>query len=317
MKIAFHTPSIDVRGTCVALYDYANYNELLLNNNSIIITPYLGLNISDNIAINKFKNRFNIYYYNTLDDLEKILKNNNVNILYTIKYGKNDGIYSKNIKTIIHCVFDMTDKHGDIYAGVSKTLANKFNSNLYVPHMISLQPSNECNLRDILNIPKNAIVYGRHGGMDTFNLKFAYNSIIRTLKDNKNIYFIFINTPCYFAHSHIYYIYQICSEKEKNRFISTCDAYIECGTMGHTFGLSIAEFSIHNKPVIAYNGDDILNKAHIDILGDKGIYYKTEDELYNILTNFIPENYKFDYSKLYDEYKPEKVMKKFNDVFLI
>jgi glycosyltransferase involved in cell wall biosynthesis len=47
---------------------------------------------------------------------------------------------------------------------------------------------------------------------------------------------------------------------------------------GETFGLSIAEFSICNKPVIATN---IGFDAHYKILKDKGLWYSTTDELLN------------------------------------
>ena len=37
VKIGFYTEQLDVRGTCVAIYDYAHYNEVLLNNDSFSI----------------------------------------------------------------------------------------------------------------------------------------------------------------------------------------------------------------------------------------------------------------------------------------
>lgn len=38
MKIAFLSNKITMRGTEVAMYDYADYNESILGNNSVIIT---------------------------------------------------------------------------------------------------------------------------------------------------------------------------------------------------------------------------------------------------------------------------------------
>ena len=38
VKIAFYSKSLNVRGTCTAIFDYAHYNEILLNNESIIIS---------------------------------------------------------------------------------------------------------------------------------------------------------------------------------------------------------------------------------------------------------------------------------------
>jgi hypothetical protein len=53
---------------------------------------------------------------------------------------------------------------------------------------------------------------------------------------------------------------------------------------GETFGLSIAEFSINNKPIITCPSGDL---EHIKILGEKAILYKSKEELLNIFMNFI------------------------------
>jgi hypothetical protein len=107
---------------------------------------------------------------------------------------------------------------------------------------------------------------------------------------------------------------------DKNKFIQTCDAHIECGSMGHSFGLAIAEFSVNNKPIIAYlghkNNSQIWNDSHIKILGDKGIYFSDEKDFYHIITNFDPEEYKNKDVNAYKKYSPENVMKIFKEVFL-
>ena len=112
IKIAFHTDFFDVRGTCVSLYDYAHYNETILKNKSIILVPRKGLEDnqkSDQIAINKFANRFEIYPYENINHMESILEFQKCDILYMIKYGKNDGMGSQRVKTVVHCVFDMSE----------------------------------------------------------------------------------------------------------------------------------------------------------------------------------------------------------------
>ena len=155
VKIAFHTDFFDVRGTCVSLYDYAHYNETILNNKSIILIPRKGLedgNKSDELAIQKFYKRFsiNIFPYEDVEHMELILKSEKCDILYTIKYGKNDGLISKVAKTVVHCVFDMSEPHGDVYAGVSEQIAKKFGQTNFVPHMIP-EPS-----KTTENIPPRA-----------------------------------------------------------------------------------------------------------------------------------------------------------------
>lgn len=314
VKIAFYSRDLDVRGTCTAMYDYAHYNELLLKNESVIITQRINSR-HDEIAVEKFKKRFNIFFYDTIEEIQDFVVD--CDIFYYIKFGKNDNFLLKNIKNIIHCVFDMTEPHGDVYAAVSETLAKKFDKTLFVPHMIGLPPSTDPNdnLRKTLNIPEDAIVFGRHGGQDTFNIQFTKDVINIAVEKNSNLYFVFVNTPRFGDHPNLIFLDKIITYEEKNRFINTCDAHLECGNLGHTFGLSMGEFSINNKPIILYGGYT-WNNAHKDILKDKGIYFYNDTDFYNILMTFNPQEYKDKDLNCYKEYSPEKVMAIFEKVFI-
>jgi hypothetical protein len=316
MLIAFYTTSIHVRGSCTALYDYALYNETLLGNKSVIISNKGEQHLSDVGAVKKFTSRFPILYHTTMEDLEEKLIG--CDMLYVIKHGQLDKYFSKTVNTAIHCVFDMASPHGHAFAAVSKTLAAKFGSTAFVPHMIALEPAKDPsdNLREQLGIPKHAVVFGRHGGMDTFDLELARKAISRVVRDFFHVHIVLVNTPVFDTHPSIHYLPMISGDDEKNRFIMTCDAHIECGSLGHTFGLSMAEFSVNNKPIIAYNGPT-WNTAHLDILGDNGIYYKSEDELYKLLSDFHPSYYNQKDNNMYKEFTPENVMKQFHDVFIV
>jgi hypothetical protein len=316
MIIAFHTPQIDIRGSCVAIYDYAHYNEKILGNKSIIVVPSISLSNGKNqqIAVQKFEKRFDVFYYTSDYDLENILSN--CNIIYYIKYGKNDGFLSKKIKNVIHCVFDLSDPHGEVYAAVSYTLAKKFEKELFVPHIVGLESSKtKENLRDILCIPKDAIVFGYHGGYECFNIDFVKEVVKDIVRERKDIYFVFINIEKFDNHSQILFREKIVDPDDKNKFISTCDAMLHAQKLGETFGLSIAEFSINNKPIITYGGA-VWNDTYKNILKEKGIYYTNYFELYNILSNFDKELYKDKDLNCYKEYSPEIVMKKFKEVFI-
>ena len=318
VKIIFHTSQIDVRGTNNAVYYYAHYNETLLGNKSIITIPESSINQkrNDQIALEKFLQRFSIYIYENKEQLQKFIDDEKYDILYDIKYGKNDNFIFKNIKNCIHCVFDMTEEHGDIYAGVSEQIARKFGKTLFVPHMIGLEPiKTQENFRVLLGIPEDAIVFGRHGGQDTFNIGFCMETISRVVNDFNNIYFVFVNTPKFFQHPNIFYLDKIIKDDEKNKFISTCDAGLECGSLGHTFGLAIGEFSVNNKINIVYGGYT-WNTAHKDILGNNALYFTNQDEFYNILTTFDKKLYINRDLNCYKEYTPEKIMKIFKEVFI-
>ena len=62
MKIAFHDNSISLRGTTVALYDYAYYTRKILGNESIIL--YDKTHPSNNEKVyKKFSEEFNHFKF--------------------------------------------------------------------------------------------------------------------------------------------------------------------------------------------------------------------------------------------------------------
>lgn len=322
MIVAFHTPTIDERGTCIAIYDYAHYNEQLLHNVSIIITSYFAFKTAYlcNLQIlQKFVKRFIIFLYkDNIKELDTdVLKF--CDVLYSIKYGTFDDNLSKTTKNVVHCVFDMSQPHGNIYAGVSQQLANKFNSTLFVPHMVdfTFDPSISVNIfRRELCIPDCATVFGRHGGSDTFDIPWVKSAIVKVVHNNPNLYFIFINTPAFTTHPQIFFLNKIIDIPRKKEFISSCDAMIHAQSLGESFGLSIAEFSVHQKPIICY-GNWVLNDNYRHILQDKAIYYHSEEQLITIFETFDKSLFK-DRTDLncYEQYSPQNVMKSFQNVFL-
>jgi hypothetical protein len=85
---------------------------------------------------------------------------------------------------------------------------------------------------------------------------------------------------------------------------------------GETFGLSIAEFSCANKPIITWY--DSPERQHIEILEDVGIYYSNKEHIDYILQNIQdliqPHEKKYDvYSQ---KFSPKNVMQKFDQVFI-
>jgi hypothetical protein len=312
MKIAFYTPQLDLRGTCVAIHDYALYNEVILKNQSFIVLPESSRQINEPSIYYKFSKNFRISFFKDISELE----DKDYDILYMIKYGKNDGLYSSKIWTIVHCVFDMSEPHGNVYAAVSENLSKKFKKDeSYVPHMISLKKKRG-SMREMLGISNTSLVFGRHGGQDTFDIGFVKEAIKKIAMDStKDIYFLFVNTPIFFRSKKIIHIPSICDLDTKSTFINTCDAMIHAQTLGETFGLSIGEFSVHNKPVITYGGE-VWNDAYRDILGSKAMYYNNEAELYRILTLFCREEVRDKDWNCYREYSPKKVMERFQKIFI-
>jgi hypothetical protein len=313
VKIAFWDNCLNERGTTVAIYDYAYYNKHLLGNESIILYDENSSN-NNNVVIDKFKAEFDVFPINNWDRVDDILIDQDCDILYIIKYGKNDGKISGIIKTVVHCVFVANEPHGNIYASIAKNILGNNDRFPVVPHMINL-PKHSLNMRNQLNIPENATVFGRHGGKTTFDLKFVQNIVFQFARNNPHIYFLFLNTdPFCDPLPNIIHIPEIIDLKDKVKFINTCDAMIWGRNSGESFGLSIGEFSINNKPVIATTHPSWDN-THYEILKDKGIWYN-EQNLYNILETFNREKSILSDWNAYNDYLPENVMKIFESVFI-
>lgn len=310
--VAFHSNELNVRGTNVAMYDYAVYNELILGNKSYIIS---NAN-SDLSALDKFKDRFEVFLYNKFEDSYTFAKEKNIEYVYYVKAGDRDGREIPDTKSLIHAVFQHRDEHGDAYAYISEWLARQMNiPDKYIPYMVDM-PSAKKNYRAKLGIPDNAIIIGRHGGYTEFDLPFVYNAIYNTLNARKDIYFLFMNTRAFGEkHKNIIHIQGTYDMQHKSDFINTCDYMLHGRNMGESFGLAISEFLYHDKPVISWNNGS--DKNHIEMIGDKGIWYNNEKDLTSLLcsltTNTKPEGY---YKSIVDKYSPTNVMKQFNKIFL-
>lgn len=312
VKIAFHDNCLCERGTTIALFDYAFYNIKLLKNESIIM--YNGAdqrNIPE--VLEKFKKEFKLCPYNNWDEVDNILEKNGVDILYLIKGGDNEGKISLNKKNIIHCVFHTKDSHGDVYGKISSSIGDS-----HIPivnHMVHL-PNVNTNMRKKLGIPSDAIVFGRYGGFHEFNIECVHYVIDFITNENNNIYFLFANTNKFCNEKkNIIFLDKIIDLNEKSEFINTCDAMIHARLMGETFGLSIAEFSIKNKPIITCHSGD---KAHLNILKDNCFIYNDANSLYNIF-NHIYNNINYIILKdwnMYKNYSPEIIMNEFNEKFI-
>lgn len=313
MKIAFYQPHLCLRGTTIAIHDYAFNLKKYFNIETLIIYEE-NHPLNNQSVVERFNKNFNCISINNICDLDKILEKNECDYVYIIKLGFRDERISRNTKMLIHAtgMAPANEKHGHRFAYVSEW-SSKYCSNLqipYVPHMIDLPEFSE-NMRNQLNIPESAIVFGRTGGLDSWDIGFVNNAIFNILNSRNDIYFIFQNTNLPFKHERIKHISPSQEPYFKVKFINSCDAFLHARSQGESFGIACGEFSSKNKPIITWIGS--RERCHIDILGDKGIYYANEKQIYDILYNF--EKQQKDWN-CYKEFTPEKVINKFKEVFL-
>ena len=324
MNCAFFVRHFTERGTEVAIYDYAKYNEEILHNKSYIICftekkqSEIGFPM-ERYSYDKFKNRFEIIEICDIDEMTFIIDRYKLDFFYTQTYGNQD-IYKfdnkeiwGNCKTIKHCVFTTCTPESDFYVSISEMLNRKNYAPIpVIPYIVHLPSTNE-NLRDLLQIPQNAHVFGRYGGFNEFNISIAHQAIIDflNLENSSNVWFLFMNTPEFYKHPRIIYLNRTTDLIFKTNFINTCDAMIHAREMGETFGLAIAEFSSKNKPIITCPCGDL---EHVKILGDKALLYKSKDELLNIFNNFESIIKNKDDWNAYRQYTPENVMRLFDEL---
>jgi glycosyltransferase involved in cell wall biosynthesis len=318
-------------GTTKSTLEYAQANEKYLNNKSFLAFQR-KINVIENqynesplkeILENSFKSvceKFNVFIYNSHEELNEFIKANNIDAVYTQESGEPGGFSTPHASNLYHAVFPqpMHHRHGDRYAFISKWLSDYCSKGLikYVPYII--KTPNQSKLKEIgkefrikHKIPLDAKVFGRIGSYLQFNISFVLDTIVKILDKNPDIYFLFCNTKKFYDHPRILHIPAIYEDLEKYAFISAADIMIHARERGETFGLAIAEYSSCNKPIFTYANSP--ERAHLDILQDTGIYYNNKEELEHLFLNFKPDNK--DYN-VYKEFSPSNVIKIFENIFL-
>ena len=313
MKIIFHDNSLCLRGTTVALYDYAYFCKMMWNVDVSIL--YNNTHFANHVlAIKKFTDEFNIVMsYNNLNEMQNIIDEISPDAFFMIKSGPWDGVISKSCKNWVNAIgpTNINQVYGDKFFMGSKWLSDISGGIDYVPYMVNLPDTND-DMRDELGIPKDAVVFGRNGGHDSFNLDFAKKAVGEVLKQREGVFFLFQGTDKFIEHERVIHLPASADLVEKVKFINTTDALLHARDLGESFGQTCAEFSAKNKPVITWFLSRERN--HIDILCEKGLYYNDYEDLMKILLNFQPD--KTTNWNCYDEYLPGPVMDRFKRLYL-
>ncbi|HBK43795.1 MULTISPECIES: hypothetical protein [unclassified Polynucleobacter] len=316
MKLGFHTNGLSLRGTEIALYDYAHNNQQLLGNESVIF--YRKNNLVVQSVLEKFSKQFKLCPYDGQTELNRLIEQEKIDLTYFIKSGERDDAICESSPALIHAVFPTKPEefHGDKYAFVSQWLSKEYSNNKipFVPHMIEL-PEVTGNLRSSLGIPETATVLGWYGGSDSFNLDFVKKAVLSAVERRSDLYFLFMNMDSFAQHENLIFLPGNSDLNYKVKFINTCDGMLHARGIGESFGLACGEFSIKGKPVITYALSP--QRSHIDILGDKAILYKGKKDLAEIFDSFTRQ---IQNEKNWDAYSQnfsaKVIMRQFDEVFI-
>jgi len=289
MKVAFHSHLLTERGSEGAMLDYARFNRSILGNGSVLCLPDRP-EFEANPLLRRWQEEFSLILYRSKRDLGRRLSKEGVEALYLTKPGAYDAFLVPGVKNCVHAQFLSDEFHGDAYAYLSPWMSEVMTgrADSFVPFYVPKFESEE-NLRKKLGIPIQAKVFGRHGGWDTFNIPFGRKVVTDHARLHSEDHFVFLNTePLRGTEklANVHYLTATVDPLEKARFLATCDALLHARWHGETFGLAVGEFAVLGKPVITFGGS--RERAHLEMLGNRGLTYSNAEELRRRLKKFEP-----------------------------
>jgi len=306
MKVAFHSRLLTERGSQGAMLDYARMNRSILGNESVLCLPdwpeYAG-----NPLLQKWREEFPVILYRGKNDLGRKLEKEGAEVVYLTKPGPDDGFLVPGLRNCVHAQFLCDEFHGDAYAYLSSWMSRVMTGreDSFVPFFVPQFVSEE-DLRSELGIPKDAKVFGRHGGWDTFNIPFARRAVVEHARNYTEDHFVFLNTEPIRGTERLpnmHYLPATVDAVQKSKFLATCDVMLHARWHGETFGLAVGEFAVLGKPVITFS--ESREKAHIEMLGNQSLLYRNLEELAGILKEFCPHK---THGTEYDKYADSRTV---------
>jgi glycosyltransferase involved in cell wall biosynthesis len=316
-----HSKQLGERGTEVALYDYADGVQSLLNHEVRIFVPADSPILLAG-AKRRFEAKFEVILYESTSEIV-------CDALYVIKRGRRSAVQSR-VPELNHAFNEVDDPHGHRFAAVSDWLAQRAVRIVAlpggrelrlprvrriptVPHIVQL-PLASGDHRSELSIPEDAVVFGRHGAANVFDLEFVQRAVVSALDERSDVWFVFLNMNRFVTHERVIHLPRVYEREDVSRFINTCDYMIHANAIGETFGLAVAEFAAAGVPVITYL--DSPHHAHLDLLGPGLLIgYRNFNE---VLSRFLTLERRESPvpSDVASRFSRESVMQRFASVFL-
>jgi glycosyltransferase involved in cell wall biosynthesis len=319
--LGFHTKQLTERGTETALFDYAAGARDLLGHDVSIYVPESTERVIPRVR-DRFQANFEVVFYKRPSQIT-------CDALYVIKKGT-PGRVTERIPELNHAFDDVARPHGHRFATVSDWLARKAMHTVHlprrrkiavrrmralpvVPHIVTL-PDVTDDFRDSLRIPDDGVVFGRHGGVDTFDVTVAKGPIRAALDARADIWFVFMNTERFVEHERVIHLPLEARRSGIRRFVNTCDYMIHAKYLGETFGLAVAEFAFAGVPVLT--DVSALKLGHLELLSDELLLgYRDQEGLLRRLRTLERRREPVK-SDVPVRYGTRNVMSRFDEVFL-
>ncbi|KAH8090210.1 hypothetical protein JL720_6522 [Aureococcus anophagefferens] len=264
-------------------------------------------------------------------DVDGVLARDGATHFYVQKAGLDDGLVSAVARTLVHCVFFATQAHGDVYARVSDHVPvdgpasapkSPASAAAVVPLVVRPGDVDGPDLREELGIAANATVFGRHGGLHTFSIDFVKAVVEARAAARPDVVFLFMNTAPFGAPiPNVRFIPGTADPDRVAAFVRTCDAMLHARAEGETFGLAVADFARHDRPVLTFDSPDpSYARFHLSVLQRRAIPYRDARSLEKALDAFdrdaarrLPRGY---WNAYHPAFGPAAVMDAFERVFL-
>jgi len=310
--IAFDGRVLNERGTTSAIYDYAEAVEQELGHKALILHQTGADAFNPGIAAH-FARRFEPVTYTDVDDMRRKVRASGAEVLYAFNFTPDQDRRVEGVRNAAHVLFQHYRPRADVYAYISEWMADHMGGAPWVPHIVNVTPPDR-SLRKDWGFPEDAVVLGRHGGYDQFDLPFVKGAVAEALERRRDLYFAFLNTEPFIQSERVKFIPTVYDMTEKSNFVFSCDAMLHGRKAGEGFGLAPAEFLALDKPVICWEGGKDRN--HLWMIPDHRYVYRTATDLMRILLTFEPQPSTGYYRAAVEPFKPAAVARRFSDVFI-
>jgi len=313
MRVSFDGGRLNERGVAVALYDYAFHARALLGVEPVILHDASGSVDDEQVA--RFARAFAVRPYRSPEQRLEAIEDERIDVAYVLKTERARYPLSPAHRTAVHEVFRFFNPHGDAYAYISAWLAAAAAASRYpaVPHIVDpLKPLG--NLRSEFGVPADAVVVGRHGASNQFNVPFVKHAIEAALAARSDLWVMLLNTDRFSNHERIVHVPRPPDRQRVADFVASCDIGLNARRVGESFGLAIAEFLAQDKPVLVWQGG--RDRNHLLLVDDVRMQYRTREDLTRALVEFKPRPGDGAWRKRVEPFTPEAVMPLFARVFL-
>jgi len=318
MKILFYNHELCYRGTTKAILDYLDALRRLCPE---IDVTYVFNRFSTHNTVNTgllfLKQNVGLVAVDTLQDVLEMSKS--ADWLYYVTSGlpgDYEWLNQSSCRTLLHQVgYQDPDYNSATYFAYTSYWQSHFFTGgqaPVLPYIINPPKISISKLeaRSRLGLPDHHIVFGRHGGRDTWNLPFASKAVYQTALKNKDKYFLFLATEPFCDLPNVKFLPATCSPTELEIFLSSCDIMLHARWEGETFGLACAEFLARKKPIITWAHSRERN--HILLAEQSAMFYHGYNDLMLLLQSitietieslhqFVPTN------RLLQNYSPESI----------